>query len=55
MNREIILMRHGRPNLAPGGKVSALDMKCWIEQYELSEIVEHPVPVASMGLAATAK
>jgi len=48
-------MRHGRPNLAPGGKVSALDMKCWIEQYELSEIVEHPVPVASMGLAATAK
>lgn len=55
MNREIILMRHGRPNLAPGGKVSALDMKYWIEHYELSEIVEHPVPVASMDLAATAK
>lgn len=55
MAREIILMRHGRPNLAPVGKVSAFDMRHWIEQYDLSEIVEHPAPVASMGLAATAK
>jgi hypothetical protein len=41
--------------LGSGGKVSALEMKCWIEHYELSEIVGHAVPVASMDLAATAR
>jgi broad specificity phosphatase PhoE len=55
MDREIILIRHGQPNLVLVDKVSALDMKCWIEQYELSEIVNQPVPEASMELAATAK
>lgn len=55
MHREIILIRHGQPNLALIDRMSALDMKCWIEQYELSEIVNQPVPEASMELAATAK
>jgi broad specificity phosphatase PhoE len=55
MNREIILMRHGQPNLAVIDKVSALDMERWIEQYNLSEIVNQPAPEASVQLAATAK
>ena len=55
MNREIILMRHGQPNLVVIDKVSALDMKRWIEQYNLSEIIDHPAPEASVQLAATAK
>lgn len=55
MDRQIILMRHGRPDLVPVGKISALDMKCWIEQYERSEIVNQPVPEARRELAATAK
>ncbi|MPS93264.1 histidine phosphatase family protein [Comamonas sp.] len=55
MDNEIILMRHGRPDLAPAGKVSAREMKCWIEQYELSEITQHPAPAASRALAARAK
>ena len=31
MNREIILMRHGQPALATLNKVSALEMKAWID------------------------
>ncbi|MBK5418646.1 histidine phosphatase family protein [Pseudomonas sp. TH31] len=55
MDREIILMRHGQPNLDVVDKVSALDMKRWIEQYDLSEIINQPVPKASVELAVTAK
>lgn len=55
MDGEIILIRHGQPNLILVDKVSALDMKCWIEQYKLSEIVNQPVPEASMEMAATAR
>lgn len=55
MSREIILMRHGQPNLAVTNKVSALDMKRWIEQYNLSEIINQPAPEASVQLAATAQ
>lgn len=54
MIKEIILMRHGQPNLAHVGKVSALDMKRWIEEYELSEIVDQPAPQASAKLAEAA-
>jgi len=54
VNREIILMRHGQPKLAATDKISALEMKDWIEQYDRSEITHHPVPHASMQLAATA-
>ena len=55
MNREIILMRHGQPKLAATDKVSALDMKDWIEHYNRSEITLHPVPAACLQLAATAR
>lgn len=44
MNREITLMRHGQPNLAVFDKVSARDMQRWIEQYDLSEIIDQPAP-----------
>jgi broad specificity phosphatase PhoE len=53
--KEIILMRHGQPNLAAHDKVSALGMKRWIEQYDLSEIVNLPPPKASLELALTAQ
>ena len=54
MPREIILMRHGQPKLGATAKVSALDMKDWIEHYDRSEITHHPAPDASQQLAATA-
>ncbi|CAI8835865.1 hypothetical protein PS893_04746 [Pseudomonas fluorescens] len=47
-------MRHGQPKLVATDKMSALDMKDWIEQYNQSEITDQPVPDASMQLAATA-
>lgn len=55
MSRKIILMRHGQPKLAATDKMSALEMKDWIEQYDSSDITKHPVPEASKQLAATAK
>jgi broad specificity phosphatase PhoE len=55
MNREIILMRHGQPNLTMLGKVSLFEMQHWIEHYNLSEITRQPAPQASMQLAATAR
>ncbi|MEG5266471.1 histidine phosphatase family protein [Pseudomonas sp. JDS28PS106] len=55
MGKEIILMRHGQPNLTTVDKVSALGMKNWIEQYNLSVITNQPAPEASLELAATAK
>lgn len=54
MIKEIILMRHGQPNLTHVDKVSALDMKCWVEEYELSEIVDQPAPEACAELAKAA-
>lgn len=55
LKREIILMRHGQPKLAATDKISVFEMKDWIEQYDRSEITHHPVPHASLQLAATAK
>lgn len=55
VGKEIILMRHGQPNLAGLDKVSALGMKRWIEQYDLSEIANQPAPAASLELAVTAE
>lgn len=54
MNREIILMRHGQPKGVNVDKVSALEMKDWIEHYNRSEITQQPVPNASLRLAASA-
>jgi broad specificity phosphatase PhoE len=54
VSRKIILMRHGQPKLVATDKMSALDMKEWIEHYNRSEITSQPVPDASMQLAATA-
>ncbi|MFG0863111.1 histidine phosphatase family protein [Pseudomonas sp. CJQ_13] len=54
MIKEIILMRHGQPNLTHVDKVSSLEMKRWIEDYELSEIVDQPAPKTSAELARTA-
>ncbi|MDX7857563.1 MULTISPECIES: hypothetical protein [Aeromonas] len=48
-------MRHGQPKLAGTDKMSALEMKDWIEQYDSSDITKYPVPDASRQLAATAK
>ena len=55
MDREIILMRHGQPDLVRFDKVSALDMERWIAHYDLSEIVDQPAPQASVELAASAR
>jgi len=54
MSGEIILMRHGKPDLGPIGKVSARDMAQWIEQYDLVGIVDEPIPEASQALARKA-
>jgi broad specificity phosphatase PhoE len=54
VSRKIILMRHGQPKLDATDKMSALDMKDWIEQYDRSEITDQPVPDASKQLAAIA-
>ncbi|MBB1630451.1 hypothetical protein A9975_06190 [Cupriavidus sp. UME77] len=48
-------MRHGQPNLAMFGKVSARDMQRWIEQYDLSEIINQPDPEASVGASRRAR
>lgn len=45
MNRTIILMRHGQPQLDEFGKLSALDMKDWIEHYNQSGITRQPAPM----------
>ncbi|WP_339547715.1 histidine phosphatase family protein [Pseudomonas sp. RA_35y_Pfl2_P32] len=47
-------MRHGQPALANVTKVSALEMKDWIEHYNRSEITQQPIPNASLQLAAYA-
>jgi len=52
--KEIILMRHGQPSLTQVDKVSAFEMKRWIEEYEQSEIVEQSAPQASAELAKSA-
>lgn len=49
VGKEIILMRHGQPNLAGLDKVSALGMKRWIEQYDLSEIANPACPCSEFG------
>lgn len=54
MSKTIILMRHGQPNMARTEKISMLEMKDWIEQYNRSEIIRHPAPDASQQLAAAA-
>ncbi|NBB35010.1 histidine phosphatase family protein [Pseudomonas sp. BC115LW] len=47
-------MRHGQPKGVNVDKVSALEMKDWIEHYNRSEITQQPVPNASLRLAASA-
>lgn len=54
MSKTIILMRHGQPNMATTEKISMLEMKDWIEQYNRSEIIRHSAPDASLRLAAAA-
>jgi len=51
---EIILMRHGKPDLGPIDKVSSRDMKQWIAQYDLAVIVDEPAPETSRALASAA-
>jgi broad specificity phosphatase PhoE len=51
---EIILMRHGKPDVGPIDKVSARDMKKWIAQYDLAGIVDEPIPESSQALARKA-
>lgn len=54
MSKTIILMRHGQPNMVRTEKISMIEMKDWIEQYDRSEIFRYPAPSASLQLAATA-
>ena len=54
MSGEIILMRHGKPDIGPIDKVSARDMKQWIKQYDLAGIVDEPIPETSQALARKA-
>ncbi len=42
MSRKIILMRHGQPKLDATDKMSALDMKDWIEQYDHPKLPTNP-------------
>ncbi|MGY4026758.1 histidine phosphatase family protein [Aeromonas rivuli] len=51
----MILMRHGQPKLAGTDKMSALEMKDWIEHYDSSDTTTPPILDASKQLAATAK
>ena len=55
MNREIMLMRHGQPAGVNRNRVSARQMKEWIDHYNRSEIDRQPIPQASVQLAATAR
>lgn len=55
MNREIILMRHGQPALATLNKVSALEMKAWIDHYNQSKIGCQPIPQSSLHHAVRAR
>lgn len=55
MTREIILMRHGQPDLASIARVSPQGMQRWIADYEHSVITDHPVPDTSAELAARAR
>ncbi len=53
---KIILMRHGRPTLKPcPSKVSPSDMHRWISDYNLSEVMDNPVPPTTRELTAQAK
>ncbi len=54
MSKTIILMRHGQPRIAAAEKISMLEMKDWIAQYNRSEVIRAPAPEASLQLAATA-
>lgn len=46
MTREIILMRHGQPDLASVARVSPRGMQRWIAAYEQSAITDLPPPQA---------
>lgn len=54
MTREIILMRHGQPDLASVARVTPQGMQRWIADYEQSTITDLPAPQASAELAAKA-
>lgn len=55
MTREIILMRHGQPDLASVARVSPQGMQRWIADYDQSAITDQPAPQASADLAARAR
>ncbi|KAB8311638.1 histidine phosphatase family protein [Erwinia endophytica] len=49
----IILMRHGKPDYHPGGRLPAMAMAQWCEAYDLS-LVEDTPPEKCQRIAATA-
>ncbi|AUF94923.1 histidine phosphatase family protein [Pseudomonas sp. 02C 26] len=55
MEQQIILMRHGQPQLAVTSRVALGDMRGWIEDYDRSVITQDPAPAASVQLAAGAQ
>lgn len=55
MFREIILMRHGQPELASVARVSPRDMQRWIADYEQSTITALAPAPSSLALAQRAR
>ncbi|NHZ87448.1 histidine phosphatase family protein [Massilia sp. CCM 8733] len=49
-----MLMRHGKPLLSAGGWVALAGMPAWIAAYDLAQIVDEPIPPASLAAAGAA-
>lgn len=45
---KIILMRHGKPVLAPTDRITPAEMERWIEHYNLSEVEADSAPIAGL-------
>lgn len=51
LSMQIILMRHGKPELSPSSWISAAEMKTWIERYDHASIESSDAPPACLTLA----
>jgi hypothetical protein len=51
---QITLMRHGKPDLAPGQWLAPCDMAHWIAQYDQASVATDAIPPASMAIARLA-
>lgn len=54
LNMRIVLLRHGKPDLPPFGKLTASEMHGWIASYDAAGIVPGAAPMARAAeIAAT--